>query len=52
MLKVMLTVAPGSNEIGRLGEMLTIENPEVDIVIEVICSVEVEVLYMLRVSVY
>ncbi len=48
----MLTVAPGSKEIGGLGEMLTIENPEVDSVIEVICSVETDVLYRLRVSVY
>jgi hypothetical protein len=48
----MLTVAPGSKEIGMLGDMLTIENPEVDIVIEVTCSIETDVLYRLRVSVY
>ncbi len=48
----MLTVAPGSKEIGGLGETFTIENPGVDSVMEVICSVEIEVLYWLRVSAY
>ncbi len=48
----MFAVAPGSKEIGGLGETFTIENPRVDSVMEVICSVETEVLYRLRVSVY
>jgi len=48
----MLTVAPGSKEIGMPGDMLAIENPGVESSIDVICSVETEVLYRLRVSVY
>jgi len=48
----MLIDAPGSKEIGMPGDMLTIENPGVESLIDVICSVETVALYRLRVSVY
>lgn len=44
MVKEMVTVAPGSKEMGILGMTLTIVNPPVDIPIEVICSVAEDVL--------
>ena len=47
----MLTVSPALKEIGGLGETDANENPGLDTVMEVICSVKPEVLYRLRVSV-
>ncbi len=51
-MRVIETVAPGSKPIGVLGVTDKIENPAVEIEIEVISSVLYEVLYRLRVSEY
>ncbi len=51
MIMVTVTVSPALKEMGRFGEMDAIENPGLDTVIEVICSVKADVLYRLRVSV-
>ncbi len=51
-MRVIETVAPGSKPIGVSGVTDKIENPAVEIEIEVISSVVYELLYSPRVSAY